>query len=75
MLLSVSLAPFRRDPALRAIHAAFRETGDVLALAEQLEAFAVENGLSREIAEPTALGEVSEQDLQLVCYELLTAGS
>ena len=71
LLLDVPLGPFQREPALRAIEAALVESGSVLALAEQLEAFFVENGLLREPGEPNVLAQIKEEDLQLVCYELL----
>jgi ABC-type multidrug transport system fused ATPase/permease subunit len=75
VLMHVPLRPFQRDPKMKAIRAAFKETGSVLALAEQLDAFFVENDLYREIIEPTVLEQIKEEDLQLVCYEILTTRS
>jgi len=71
VLMDVSLKPFLRDPKTKAIRADFRENGSVLALAEQLDAFFVENELYREVIEPTVLEQIKEEDLQLVCYEIL----
>ncbi len=75
VLMQVPLRPFQRDPKMKAIRAAFKETGSVLTLAEQLDAFFVENDLYREIIEPTVLEQIKEEDLQLVCYEILTTRS
>jgi superfamily II DNA or RNA helicase len=74
VLMNVSLRPFQRDPTIKAIQAAVKDNGSMLALAEQLDAFFVENELYREVIEPTVLEQIQEQDLQLVCYEILTPG-
>ncbi|MCL6430576.1 MAG: helicase, partial [Anaerolineae bacterium] len=71
VLQTVPLVPFQRDPALRTIRDAFRETHDVAALAEQLDLFFAENGLSAEVSEARMLDEIRQEDLQLVCYEIL----
>jgi len=71
VLQDVALKPFQRDPALVAIRAAFQEGGGLQVLAEQLDAFFVENGLYREIVAPTTLEQIKEEELQLVCYEIL----
>lgn len=70
-LLAVPLAPFHRDPTLRAIRDNFRRTQSIRALAEQLDLFFADNGLSPEAAEATILDQIRREDLQLVCYELL----
>ncbi len=72
VLLAVPLTPFQRDPSLRAIRDGFRETASVLALAEQLDVFFAENGLSPETSEATVLEQIRREDLELVCYEVLT---
>lgn len=72
VLQDASLATFRRDPALKAIQTEFKQDGNARLLAEQLDAYFVENGLYREVVEPTILEQIKEEDLQLVCYEMLT---
>lgn len=72
VLQDAALKPFQRDPALKAIRAAFQESGSIQVLAEQLDAFFVENGLYREVVAPTTLEQIAEEELQLVCYEILT---
>lgn len=71
VLQDVALKPFQRDPVLKAIRAAFQDDGSLLVLAEQLDAFFVDNGFYREIAAPTTLEQIREEELQLVCYEIL----
>ncbi len=73
VLQAASLAPFQRDPALKAIRDAFRQTRDVAALAEQLDLFFAENGLSAEVSESRMLDEIRQEELQLVCYEILVS--
>jgi hypothetical protein len=75
VLQDVSLATFRRDPALKAIQASFKQENNARILAEQLDAYFVENELYRELIEPMMLEQIQAEDLQLVCYEFLTAGN
>jgi superfamily II DNA or RNA helicase len=74
VLQDVALKPFQRDPALKAIRTAFQESGGLQVLAEQLDAFFVENSLYRDVIEPTTLEQIKEEELQLVCYEILAGG-
>lgn len=41
-------------------------------LAEQLDAYFVEHDLYREFIEPSVLEQIREEDLQLVCYSVLS---
>ncbi|MBI3960670.1 MAG: helicase [Chloroflexi bacterium] len=72
VLISTSLVPFRRDRKLKEIENIFKQSGNSQALAEQLDAFFVENELYRDAVEPSVLEQIHEEDLQLVCYEVLT---
>ncbi|HYE68247.1 MAG TPA: hypothetical protein VEA58_06510, partial [Anaerovoracaceae bacterium] len=72
VLTTVSLMPFRRDPKVKAIWADYKSQGDPARLAEQLDAYFVENELYREVIEPTMLEQITKEDLQLVCYEILS---
>lgn len=71
VLMNVSLMAFRRDPKIKSIWADYKSQGDPARLAEQLDAYFVENELYREVIEPTILEQITREDLQLVCYELL----
>ncbi len=73
VLEEISLKPFERDPALKAIWQQFQKSGDLRALADDLDAFFVENELYRDMAPPALLERIRAEDLQLVCYEFLTA--
>jgi len=72
VLMHVSLQPFRRDPRLKAIRAAHKAYKSLLTLAEQLDAYFVEHDLYRDFVEPSVLAQITEESLQLVCYEVLT---
>jgi hypothetical protein len=68
-LEEVSLRPFRRDPALKGLLAAFEREGDRRALAEGLDAWLVDNELYREVAPPSTLEQIRQEDLALVAWE------
>ncbi len=72
VMMHVSLDPFRRDPRLKAIRATYKADGSLLTLAEQLDAYFVEHDLYREFIEPSVLEQITEESLQLVCYEVLS---
>jgi hypothetical protein len=72
VLQNAPLVTFRRDPALKTIQDQFKRESNPRILAEQLDAYFVENELYRDVVEPTVLEQVKEEDLQLVCYEILT---
>jgi hypothetical protein len=72
-LRHVPLNPFQRDPNLKAIRRGYKESQSLLTLAEQLDAFLVENELYREVIEPSVLEQIKEEDLQLICYEVLVS--
>lgn len=68
------LKPFERDPALKDIWKRFEEDRDANALAEELDAFFVENELYRELPPPTTvLEQIKAEDLQLVAYEFVSS--
>lgn len=75
VLENASLKPFERDPKLKRIRKEYDETKDLLALANALDAYFVENALYRDAAPLTMLEEVKQEELQLVCYEILTGKS
>jgi len=69
VLMHVSLQPFRRDPCLKAIRTAYKTGKSLLTLAEQMDAYFVEHDLYREFIEPSMLEKITEESLQLVCYD------
>ena len=71
VLMNVSLQPFRRDKRLKEIMNEYKGSGNPATLAEQLDAYFVDNELYREVIEPSVLEHISREDLQLVCYEIL----
>ncbi len=71
VLENTPLRPFERERALKQIRKDFEDTGDVLALANSLDAYFVENGLYRDTAPLTMLEQIKQEELQLVCYEVL----
>jgi hypothetical protein len=75
VLQNISLKMFERDPKLKSILQAYQadENPNPQILAEQLDAFFVDNELYREVIEPTVLEQIKKDDLQLVCYEIFGA--
>ncbi len=72
VLQNIPLRMFERDPKLKSILQTYQanENPNPQVLAEQLDAFFVDNELYREIIEPTVLEQIKKDDLQLVCYEI-----
>jgi superfamily II DNA or RNA helicase len=75
VLQNISLRMFERDPKLKAILQTYQanENPNPQVLAEQLDAFFMDNELYREIIEPTVLEQIKKDDLQLVCYEIFVS--
>lgn len=73
VLEGVSLKPFEREPHMKRIRKEYEENKDLLWLANSLDAYFLENGLYRETAPVTMLEQIKQEELQLVCYEILTA--
>jgi superfamily II DNA or RNA helicase len=71
VLEEVNLRPFRRDPALKELLKAFERTNGRRVLAEGLDAWLVDNELYREVAPPSTLEQIRQEDLVLVCWEAL----
>ncbi len=76
VLEQVSLRPFERDRALKALVKAYEEVGDFMQLVADLDSFFTENGLYQESDVDIITAEaIKEEDLRLVCYErLIPAG-
>jgi len=72
VLENLPLKPFERDPKLKHIRKEYDDSKELLSLATSLDAYFVENGLYRESAPMTMLEEIKQEELQLVCYEVLT---
>ncbi len=75
ILENASLRPFERDPKLKRIRKDYDENQDLLALANALDAYFVENALYRDTAPMTMIEEIKQEELQLVCYEVLTSAN
>jgi hypothetical protein len=73
VLENTSLKPFERDPKMKRIRKEFDNTKDLLALANALDTYFLESGLYRESVPFTMLEQIKQEELQLVCYEILTA--
>jgi hypothetical protein len=72
VLMNVSLRPFKRDRKLKEINSNYRQSKNTMQLLQDLDAWLVENDLYRDYSDPTQLEQIKEEDLQLVCYELLS---
>lgn len=74
MIQSTPLRPFERDPELRRLQQAYKETADLDALIADLDTFAIEHELYADvpIERPSTFAGVTAEDVELVCYELFS---